>query len=71
MRLLRADWLRALGEAERIVETYMSKLVIKCNELTAAQFIELWETVWGNGPSFEQTELAMNNTRKNYDKRII
>lgn len=40
----------------------MSKLVIKYNELTAAQFIELWGTVWGNGPSFEQTELAMNNT---------
>ena len=62
MRLRRAGWLRVLGEAERFAEAYMSKLVIKYNELTAAQFIELWETVWGNGPSFEQTELAMNNT---------
>ena len=40
----------------------MSKLIIKYNELTAEQFIELWETVWGNGPSVEQTELAMKNT---------
>lgn len=40
----------------------MSKLIIKYNELTAAQFIELWETAWENAPSFEQTELAMNNT---------
>ena len=38
------------------------ELVIKRNELTAEQFIELWETVWGDGPSLEQTRLAMNNT---------
>ena len=37
-------------------------LTIKYNELTASQFIELWETVWGAGPSPEQTELAMKNT---------
>mgnify|MGYP004529095649 FL=1 len=37
-------------------------LTIKHNELTASQFIELWETVWGAGPSHEQTELAMKNT---------
>ncbi len=40
----------------------MSKLAVKYNELTAQQFIELWETVWGDGPSLEQTELAMKNT---------
>ena len=27
----------------------MLNLKIKYNELTAEQFIELWETVWGNG----------------------
>ena len=37
-------------------------LTIKYNELTASQFIELWETVWGKGPSLQQTELAMKNT---------
>ncbi|MBD5474239.1 MAG: GNAT family N-acetyltransferase [Lachnospiraceae bacterium] len=40
----------------------MSELVLKYNELTAQQFIELWETVWGDGPSLEQTELAMKHT---------
>ena len=36
--------------------------MLKYNELTAEQFIELWETVWGDGPSLEQTELAMKHT---------
>lgn len=40
----------------------MSELVIKHNELTAEEFIFLWETVWGNGPSLEQTKLAMEHT---------
>lgn len=40
----------------------MSELVIKYNELTARQFIELRETVWGAGPTLEQTELAMKHT---------
>jgi ribosomal protein S18 acetylase RimI-like enzyme len=40
----------------------MSKLVIKYNELTAEEFILLWETVWGDGPSLEQTKLAMEHT---------
>ncbi len=40
----------------------MSNYIIKHNELTAEQFIELWETVWGDGPSLEQTELALKNT---------
>lgn len=40
----------------------MSELKIKYNELTAEQFIELWETVWGDGPTLEQTELAMKHT---------
>lgn len=40
----------------------MSNLIVKYNELTAEQFIELWETVWGDGPSLEQTRLAMTHT---------
>lgn len=40
----------------------MNGLIIKHNELTAEEFIELWETVWGQGPSLEQTRLAMENT---------
>ena len=35
---------------------------IKHNELTAEEFITLWETVWGQGPSLEQTRLAMEHT---------
>ncbi len=40
----------------------MSELTVKYNDLTAEQFIELWETVWGPGPSLEQTALAMEHT---------
>ena len=40
----------------------MNELIIKHNELTAEEFIFLWETVWGNGPSLEQTRLAMEHT---------
>ena len=40
----------------------MSELTVKYNELSAEEFILLWETVWGQGPSMEQTELAMQNT---------
>ena len=40
----------------------MLDLTVKHNELTAEQFIELWETVWGDGPSLEQTRLAMQHT---------
>lgn len=40
----------------------MDSLTIKHNELTAEQFIYLWESVWGQGPSPEQTKLAMEHT---------
>ena len=41
----------------------MGKLTIKHNELTAEEFILLWETAhWGPGPTLEQTQLAMENT---------
>lgn len=38
----------------------MSGYIIKHNELTAEQFLYLWESVWGEGPSPEQTRLAMD-----------
>lgn len=37
-------------------------LTIKYNELTAEEFIFLWETVWDKGPTPEQTRLAMEHT---------
>lgn len=40
----------------------MGSLTIKHNELTAEQFIGLWESVWGGAPSPEQTRLAMEHT---------
>ena len=40
----------------------MENLTIRHDELTAGQFIELWESVWGGAPTFEQTDLAMKNT---------
>lgn len=40
----------------------MSTLTIKYNELSAEEFILLWETVWGQAPSLEQTRLAMEHT---------
>ncbi len=40
----------------------MNNLTIKHNELTAKEFISLWESVWDGAPSLEQTKLAMQNT---------
>ena len=40
----------------------MNNLTIKHNELTAEEFISLWESVWDGAPSLEQTKLAMQNT---------
>lgn len=40
----------------------MDGLTVKYNELTAEEFIALWETVWGPGPGLEQTRLAMAHT---------
>ena len=37
-------------------------ITVKHNELSAEEFISLWETVWGQGPSLEQTRLAMEHT---------
>lgn len=40
----------------------MNQLTIKHNELTAEEFISLWESVWGGVPTLEQTRLAMEHT---------
>ena len=40
----------------------MDGLTVRYNELSAEEFIFLWETVWGKGPSPEQTQLAMEHT---------
>lgn len=40
----------------------MNNLIIRYNELSAEEFICLWESVWDNAPSLKQTELAMQNT---------
>ncbi len=40
----------------------MNKLTIKHNALTAEEFISLWESVWGDAPTLEQTRLAMEQS---------
>lgn len=35
---------------------------IKRDELTAKEFIKLWQSVWDGAPSLEQTALAMRNS---------
>lgn len=40
----------------------MNELTIKYNELTAQEFISLWESVWDGAPSWEQVALALRNT---------
>lgn len=40
----------------------MNGLTIKYNELTAQEFISLWESVWDGAPSWEQVALALRNT---------
>ncbi len=40
----------------------MDRFTVKHNELTAEEFISLWESVWGGAPSLEQTRLAMEHS---------
>ena len=37
-------------------------LTLKYNELTAEEFISLWESVWDGAPTFEQVELGLRHT---------
>ncbi len=46
----------------------MRELTVKYNELSAEEFISLWETVWGQGPTLEQTRLAMPDKIPFYEK---
>ena len=40
----------------------MDGLTIRHDELSAGEFLDLWASVWGDGPSPEQTELALKHT---------
>lgn len=40
----------------------MDKFIIKHNELTAEEFVFLWESVWGTPPALAQVRLAMENS---------
>ena len=40
----------------------MDGLTVKHDELTAEQFVYLWESVWGTPPALEQTRLAMEHS---------
>ncbi|MGN0632451.1 MAG: hypothetical protein ACI4JW_01130 [Oscillospiraceae bacterium] len=40
----------------------MNTFTIRYNELSAEEFILLWETVWGQVPALEQVKLAMEHT---------
>ena len=40
----------------------MNNYDIKYNVLSAKEYIELWNSVWDDAPTYEQVELAMNNT---------
>lgn len=50
------------SEFEFVGGILMRELTVKYNELSAEEFISLWETVWGQGPTLEQTRLAMEHT---------
>ena len=40
----------------------MNSYTVKYNELNPEEFIQLWESVWGQAPAVEQVKLAMENT---------
>ena len=40
----------------------MNKYDIKYNVLTAQEYIDLWNAVWDEAPTFEQVDLALKNT---------
>jgi len=37
-------------------------IAVKHNELTAEEFIELWESVWDDAPTLSQVELGLRHT---------
>ncbi|HRR75579.1 MAG TPA: GNAT family N-acetyltransferase [Ruminococcus sp.] len=40
----------------------MNTITVKHDQLTADDFIMLWESVWGGAPTKEQVELALGNS---------
>lgn len=40
----------------------MNNYIIKYNELSAKEYIYLWNSVWDDAPTLEQVDLAMKNT---------
>ena len=40
----------------------MKNYMVKYDTLTPEEFITLWTSVWGDGPTIEQTRLAMEHT---------
>ena len=40
----------------------MNRMTIRHDELSAGEYLDLWASVWGDGPSPEQTELALKHT---------
>lgn len=52
----------AAGEALIEVVKWLANLTVKRNELTAEEFITLWETVWDSAPTYEHTKLALEHT---------
>ena len=52
----------AFSPKSEFKEAFTMKYSIKYNELSVEEFILLWETVWGQAPSLEQTRLAMEHT---------
>ena len=40
----------------------MDKYIVKYDELTTEEFLELWNSVWVEPPTYEQAKLAMDNS---------
>lgn len=50
------------NDEEYIMVRKLDGLTFKRNELTAEDYIELWNSVWDGAPSLEQTRLALEHT---------
>lgn len=50
------------NDEEYIMVRKIDSLTVKLNELTAEEYIDLWNSVWDDAPSLEQTRLALEHT---------
>lgn len=50
------------NDEEYIMVRKLDSLTVKRNELTAEEYIDLWNSVWDGAPSLEQTRLALEHT---------